>query len=427
MQRNQFLYNSVSRDFMPLNHDLLFYQLFQLCFSVLSKIGFQNLPNDLYRNLLFLNNNKRSLNFNQSLLDHWLLNYSFNFLDYYFLDNCLYWNFDYSVHFYDSIDHSWNNYYFFYNFFNFDNLGHLYNLLHDFLLNSFYLFDSFEVLLNLYDFFFYNVDRLLSNNLMVNYPINFNNLVLVKNNRNLDIDWDMNNVFSMLVNRDLYYSVNGFDYLNVIVVFDNSFLLPQHLLNVRNHHLLLNNLYLFLVNWNLPDHFYFDHHFISGVYVKGFLHNSLDLFDYLYDVLHWNYFLNILGMHLNLCGDVISNFLLNPIDFFFDDPCLRNCFHDFVSRINHSFNNHWDLLYYLFDNSIWFYGNLLPQCLVLSIIDCFLDNFLWHRNDNLSLNNSIPFDCNLLDFRNLTDKLHGDIVSRRNSHNLLCYIFDDLQ
>ncbi len=137
------------------------------------------------------------LNRHNFLNEYWLLYDFLYFLDYYLFDYNFHWDLYYFLDRHDSIDHSRNHNNFLNDFFNLYNLRYFHYSLNNFLFYGHDLFDSFEVLLNLHYLLLDNVDWLLVNNLVVDYSIDLNNLVLIKNYRDLEINRHVNSIFSM--------------------------------------------------------------------------------------------------------------------------------------------------------------------------------------------------------------------------------------
>lgn len=225
------------------------------------------------------------LNGDDFLNEYWLLYDFLYFLDYNLFDYNFHWNLYDFLDGYDSIDHSGNHDNFLNDFFNLYNLWYFHYSLNNFLFYGHDLLDSFKVLLDLHYLLLDNVDWLLVNNFVIDYSINLNNLILVKNYRNFEINRHVNSIFCVWMDWHLYYSVNRLDYLNVVIVFNYSRHLSHNFLSERNWYNLFNNLYFCSVYRNFSNNFYLEYHFICPIKIDWLLNKLINLFDHFNSIL----------------------------------------------------------------------------------------------------------------------------------------------
>ena len=163
-------------------------------------------------------------------------------------------------------------------------------------------------------------------NLVVDYHINRNNLVLVKNYGNLKVNTHVNSIFSMLNDWYFDYFGNLIDYLDICEVFDDRLLFPQNFFYHRYFHFLLNILDNSFMNGDLPKDIYLKHHFVSSIEIDRHLYYSVNFSDHFNSVLNGHYFLDEFGMRLNLVLDIVAHFFFDMIDVILDYSC---CWHHF--------------------------------------------------------------------------------------------------
>lgn len=322
-----------------------------------------------------------NLHFHDFVLNHWNLNNSFNFFNFFLNDDLGDNPFHDLRNLNDFLNNSRNDDNFLYDFLDLYNFGNLDHLFDDFLDWNFNFLYPVNVLDHLNNLFLNVFDGLWNINVMVYDSLDFDSFWLLDDDWISEVHFLNNSVFDPLDNWLFNYLLNC----------DNSFM------NNRD----LNNFFDLFDDFshNLDRHFNLLDNFLNAVLDGDLFNYSFNLFNFLDDSLHCHHFFDDLRNFNN------SFYGLDNGDWSFD-----NSVHNFISYLNMVFyllcSHHFFLRHNFLDNLLHFndFGNLNNPV-----------NYFLHNNRDLSdnLDDSLSWD-NLLNYDLYLLKSSLDVV-----HNFL--------
>ncbi len=334
-----------SGDFSVLDDDSLRYHFLNFGVFLVNLISDKNLSDDINWPLDFDVNVARHINLDNSFLEDRVVH---NFFDldelrdhYNLLDDL----FNDLRHFDYFLDNSWDNNNSFNYFLNLDDFRNFHKFFDNFLDNSWYCLYSFNDFLNWDHSLFDNSDNFRLLYKVIDDLLDFFDSVLVKNFRNLDLDFLMNEPFDDL--DDWLFNYFSFDF--------NNFMNQGHLNDFLNHFLngsvLHNGLFNYSFNFFnsvsvdnfFNDNFNFDWLFDNVVNLNDFFNDSRD-FDNLLDYLNYGYhfFNNSVDRFVpdfDVVSDVGCRDILDSFDDLFDNFLNFDDFWDFNSDLNDFLND----------------------------------------------------------------------------------------